>query len=135
MEKSEHKHRSHWYWGFKIVGWVILGAITAAAFAFLFGYFVMLLWNWLMPELFGLTTITFWQAFGITLLARLIFGGFKHDGHSHHKSKHGKKEFAKHCTKKYWKNGSVKDWRYFDGYWQEEGEKSFKDYVDKQKNS
>jgi hypothetical protein len=38
------------------------GIILAVAMAFLFGYFVMLLWNWLMPVLFGLKIITYWQA-------------------------------------------------------------------------
>ena len=116
-----------------MVGWVIVGVITAAALAFVFGYFVMLLWNWLMPELFGLTTITFWQAFGVTLLARLIFGGFKHNGFSS-KSKCKDKKF-KHMDKKHWKDVcSSKDWRHFNEYWKEEGEKSFKDYVEKKKN-
>ena len=36
---------------------------------------VMLLWNWLMPSLFGLITISFWQALGILVLCRLLFGG------------------------------------------------------------
>lgn len=33
----------------------------------------MLLWNWIMPEIFGLKEIGFWQAIGIQLLAYLIF--------------------------------------------------------------
>ena len=33
----------------------------------------MLLWDWLMPEIFGLTTITLWQAWGINVLAGIIF--------------------------------------------------------------
>lgn len=132
MERSDFKRRCSW--GFKMVGWVILGAILAAGFAFLFGYFVMLLWNWLMPELFGLATITFWKAFGIILLARLIFGGFKHNGHSRSKSKYDERRFAKHWHKEYWDKGSVKDCRYFKDYWKEEGKKSFEDYVEKRKS-
>jgi len=50
--------------------------IACVAGAFLLGYVVMLLWNWLMPELFGLATITYWQAFGILVLAKILFGGF-----------------------------------------------------------
>ncbi|PLX10476.1 MAG: hypothetical protein C0594_04950, partial [Marinilabiliales bacterium] len=69
--------------GLKITGMVVLGIIGITSLAFLFGYVVMLLWNWLMPDLFSLTTITFWQAVGIVLLARLIFGGFKHFPGSH----------------------------------------------------
>jgi len=34
---------------------------------------VMWLWNWLMPELFGFVTITFWQALGMSTLCSLLF--------------------------------------------------------------
>lgn len=37
-----------------------------------FGFIVMLLWNWLMPAIFGLTTITIWQAFGLVLLSNFL---------------------------------------------------------------
>lgn len=37
---------------------------------------VMLLWNWCMPAVFELSTITFWQAFGITFLSKILFRGF-----------------------------------------------------------
>ena len=33
-----------------------------------------LLWNWLVPTIFGLGKITFLQAFGLKLLLGLIFG-------------------------------------------------------------
>ena len=36
---------------------------------------VMLLWNWLMPILFGVKTISYWQALGILGLSKLLFGG------------------------------------------------------------
>ena len=45
-------------------------------FVFLFGELVMHLWNWLLPGLFGLHTIGFWQALGLLLLSRILFGGF-----------------------------------------------------------
>ncbi|MDR2885610.1 MAG: hypothetical protein LBU95_02365 [Rikenellaceae bacterium] len=45
---------------------------------------VMLLWNWLMPAIFALTAITYWQALGLMVLARLLFGGMRHGGHGHH---------------------------------------------------
>jgi len=44
--------------GMRIAGFVILGVVGAAVFALAFGYFVMLLWNWLMPSIFGLGQIT-----------------------------------------------------------------------------
>ena len=39
-------------------------------------YLVMSLWNWLMPSLFQLGMITFWQALGLLALCRILFGGF-----------------------------------------------------------
>jgi hypothetical protein len=40
------------------------------------GEAVMQLWNWLVPNLFGLRPLTFWQAVGLLALCRLLFGGF-----------------------------------------------------------
>ena len=39
----------------------------------LLGYPVMLLWNWLIPEIFGLSEITFWQAIGLNILCTILF--------------------------------------------------------------
>src|SRR5882724_1147528 len=33
------------------------------------------LWNWLMPAIFGLHMISYWQAFGLLGLSWLLFGG------------------------------------------------------------
>ena len=49
-------------------------AIVAASIV---GFVVMSLWNWLAPAVFGLRTITFWQALGILILSKLLFGGFR----------------------------------------------------------
>ena len=38
---------------------------------------VMGLWNWLMPALFGWHAITYWQALGILILSKILFGGFR----------------------------------------------------------
>ena len=40
----------------------------------LLGLPLMLLWNWLMPIIFGLPVLTFWQAVGINFLASILFG-------------------------------------------------------------
>ena len=53
-----------------------------------FGAAVMLLWNWLMPTLFGLVTITFWQALGICVFCRILFGRFNPRRHTMHRG-HG----------------------------------------------
>ena len=51
----------------------ILGIVV---FTFIGGELVLQLWNWLLPQLFGFRQITFWQALGILLLSRILFGGF-----------------------------------------------------------
>ncbi len=56
------------------VGLVFLFIILGVGLLFLFGYVVMLLWNWLMPEIFGLKTLTYWQAWGILALSCILFG-------------------------------------------------------------
>ena len=39
----------------------------------LIGFPVMWIWNWLMPTIFGLIKITFWQAVGLTVLGNMLF--------------------------------------------------------------
>jgi hypothetical protein len=45
------------------------------AFIALGGLIVQLLWNALLPPLFDLPAVTFWQALGILVLSRILFGG------------------------------------------------------------
>jgi hypothetical protein len=47
----------------------------AALVVFIGGEVVQHLWNWLMPPIFGVRQITFWQAFGLLVLCRILFGG------------------------------------------------------------
>jgi hypothetical protein len=60
-----------------------MALVFIPGFAFLFGWVAMLLWNALMPALFGLTAVTFWQALGLVILGRLIFGGRFGRGRGH----------------------------------------------------
>ena len=57
--------------------WFLIAPIALVAmvfFAFLGGGIVMLLWNWLVPALFGWHTLTFWQALALLALCRILFG-------------------------------------------------------------
>lgn len=59
----------------KIIEIIISFLITISIFVIVFfglGFIVMLLWNWLMPVIFGLTTITIWQSFGLILLSSFL---------------------------------------------------------------
>jgi hypothetical protein len=52
-------------------------ALFAVVVAVVLGLAVMSLWNWLVPEIFGARTITFWQALGLLILSRILAGGFR----------------------------------------------------------
>jgi hypothetical protein len=60
--------------------WIVRGlkfVLIAALFVAVFSFLVMSLWNWLMPALFGWRLITYWQAMGILILSKILFGGFR----------------------------------------------------------
>lgn len=65
-----------------VIGFAILGA----GLLFLFGYAVMLLWNWLMPDIFGLKRVSYWQAWGLLVLCSILFKGMGSGGGSGGKS-------------------------------------------------
>jgi hypothetical protein len=66
---------------FVIIPLVILAAAV-------FGFIVMYLWNWVVPAVFGGKIITFWQALGMLVLSRILFGGFfRHGGFGGHRAR------------------------------------------------
>jgi len=56
-----------------ILGGALLLVVTIAFTGLVLGFPVMWLWNWLMPMLFGLITINFWQACGLVMLCWILF--------------------------------------------------------------
>ena len=120
----------------RIISWFFLGMVTAVIFAFVFGYFVQQLWNWLMPRIFHLTTITFWEAFGMVLLARLFLGGHHHESRYHHQ-----KHYHPDCTwndseRETWKiKGGHHNWKYYDEWWKTEGKEKFEAFIDQKQPS
>ena len=57
----------------KFLGTIVLAFFAVVAVAAFLSLPVMLLWDWLMPTLFGLTTITWFQAWGLMFLSGLLF--------------------------------------------------------------
>jgi len=49
----------------------IVGALCLMAI--IMGLPLQLLWNWLMPRIFGLPTIGFWEAVGLTVMSGVLF--------------------------------------------------------------
>jgi hypothetical protein len=64
----------------KFILFFILAPVAFALFVFLGGEVVRRLWNWLLPTLFSVPEITFWQALGLLVLCRILFGGFSMHG-------------------------------------------------------
>ncbi len=60
----------------KLIWIAPLAILGMVVFVTIGGGVVMLLWNSLLPPLFRLPMITFWQALGILVLCRILFGGF-----------------------------------------------------------
>ncbi|WP_299161450.1 hypothetical protein [uncultured Tenacibaculum sp.] len=107
----------------EIIGIIIFGALFITGLAILFGFVIMWLWNWLMPEIFGLTTLTYWQAVGLFILLRILIGGC---GGS------GSKKSNKKCDKD--NKTDFSKWKHYDKFWKEEGDKYYTQYVDKKTN-
>jgi hypothetical protein len=55
---------------------IFLAVIAVGVVSFV----VMSLWNALMPAIFAVKAITFWQALGLLVLSKLLFGGFRSYG-------------------------------------------------------
>lgn len=76
-----------------IAGFGLLGLAIAGGMALLFGLVLMWLWNWLMPAIFGLPSISFWQAWGLVVLSHILFKSFPHHNHRHYRDEHWKRHF------------------------------------------
>lgn len=48
-------------------------AVVMSVLVLLWGLPLMWLWNWIMPTVFGLQTITFWQAVGLNSMSHILF--------------------------------------------------------------
>jgi hypothetical protein len=113
----------------QIIVYTVLGIIAAIGFGLLFGWIVVWLWNWLMPLIFGLPTITFWQGVGLFILAKILFGGFSSHGDSSKSSKKDKKDWK--CD---WDSDKMKhkfeSWKHYDEWWKSEGKQAFEKYAE-----
>jgi hypothetical protein len=64
---------------------VPIALIGIPLFLAVVGEVVTLLWNALLPALFGWPRITLWQGLGLLVLCRMLFGGFGSGGGHHPK--------------------------------------------------
>jgi hypothetical protein len=132
MKETNHGHwmfrdKPPFFKGVHIAGRVVLGIAAAAVFALVFGVLVMLLWNWLMPLIFNLPEIGYWQAFGIVILVKLVFGTI---GHRHqNKDWHNSREKWSKCVPNGHDWMNTKEHEHWHDFWDEEGRERFEAYI------
>ncbi len=112
----------------KVVGLVLLGIIGITLLAIVFGIFVKWLWNALMPEIFGLPVIGYWQAVGMVVLAHIFFGAH---GGTHRYDRSGKRKKKKDSPDEEteispFHREMEQDYAEF---WREEGRETFKSWM------
>lgn len=105
----------------EIIGMIIFGTIFITGLAILFGFIIMWLWNWLMPMIFGLTILTFWEAVGVFILFKILLGGCGGFG--------GKDKKTSKCNHE--SKGEFSKWKHYDNFWREEGNEAYEAYLNR----
>lgn len=75
MHEHRHGHR-HGFGRHRMMKPLIIGVVVFIAL----GLLVMSLWNALLPAILGVKSIGFWQALGLLVLSRILFGGLGFHG-------------------------------------------------------
>ncbi len=120
---------------FRVVWIAIGGVMLAGLLAIGLGWLVQYLWNHTVSVLFQWPTISYWQAVGLFLLGKLLFGGMGHGGHG---GKHGHSHRkGRGCGRGRWNEDWdwEDDYEHFHKYWENEGKAAYRAYVDRMKQS
>lgn len=75
---------------------------------------VMLLWNWLIPGIFNIQALNFWQAMGLLVLCRILFGRFNFRGGNRHRP-----PFANPAFREKFMNMSAEEKQAFKDQWKQ----------------
>jgi hypothetical protein len=115
----------------KFIGIFIAGAVGALLLAGLFGFIFMHLWNYLMPDLFGIKAITFFQGVGLVILSKILFGSIKH-----HPGRHIGKTLSRKMKNRCAQLGDLppevaENYDEYCEYWEKEGSEGFKKFMNK----
>jgi hypothetical protein len=74
------RNREYYTGGRKFRAKMLLIPVVVAAGLALVSFVVMQLWNWLLPAILHVSAITFWQALGLFVLCKILFGFGKGGG-------------------------------------------------------
>ena len=107
-----------------IVGGVALAVVVGLAL----GILVQLLWNYTIAVMFNLSPITYWQAFALFILAKLLFGfgGGAQSGDQKKKKKREQEQAAEAAPDD---DAGLPDDESFRKYWQEEGRAAYEAFL------
>lgn len=73
--------------------WFLKCLVGGFVFILLAGALTMVLWNWLVPDLFHLPELRFFEALGLLLLTRILFGGWGGRGWGNGGGRHWKHKY------------------------------------------
>ena len=107
----------------KIALWTVVGLAGAIVFGLLFGLLIQLLWNATLTEMFDLPALSFWQAVGLFVLAKLFFGFGAGSGGSPRKRKKSRVERQPSGDAE--DVSTLADDETFKRFWEEEGKASY----------
>jgi hypothetical protein len=120
----------------KVVAASVGGIFFVVFFGFIFGLVIKLLWNALLPPLFDLPTITYWQAIGLFILAKIFFGfgggGVKHSAED---EKEKKDKWKQWWSSKSSECAELTDDAMLKKYWEQEGKAAYEAFVKNRKAS
>jgi len=118
MSSSDFNFKKHWYF-------IPLFHLLIPVFVWAF----MLLWNWLVPELFSGPVISFWQSLGLLVMAKMLFGFGSGKDKSSSKGKNKCKKEKRKKWKEKFENMSTEEkeeframWKENKGKWKREGD-------------
>lgn len=125
----------------RIIGWVFAGIVLACFFALIFGFLVKWLWGVTLTPLFNLPQPSYWQAVGLIILGKLLFGGIGHPrkdpNHSfRHKvwydRFHGYPGKSRSSSDQ--KTSDIEQGEDYREFWEREGKKAFADYLSRRRS-
>lgn len=96
------------FWGRRVGAFILIGIAAILLFSFI----VMSLWNNILAIVLHISTITFWQALGILILAKILFGGFRGGWRGYHHGYQKKQMFEK------WQNMTPEEREKFRQEWE-----------------
>ncbi|MBN1596276.1 hypothetical protein JW933_10150 [candidate division FCPU426 bacterium] len=119
----------------RVIAAVIGGISLAVVLALGLGWVIMFLWNNTLTVIFHISPITYWQAVGLFILAKLFFSlGHHGQPHDHAHKKVDEKWHRWLCVKGEEPTGLPEEGAFLQ-YWQEEGRLAYEAYVERTKQN